>query len=633
MKKIFGLIEKNDDVVNDFWRQYDADLEIHVYSPIIESCEDSLFYCFSNMVSLFWEEDDIGWIVTDVEEVYQLANKLCASLFQKIIYIDHNVDAKFSKSLDVNELLLYDYKMIQDINAQLLLREFVSKISIFDMEFYCKFENDIKYFVKQSDKKSTTFLAHICRLLLYMEKEGNIRIHVLYRLLLLSMLMKLEYLPEHTNAYLTALLKNPDFNEANYYFIWNQFKGLVFKNLLAVDETTSEFLDCLYKESYKRYMERAKTVLEKIPSQKRHPDRVLILTIQFIGKNHAPTKTVLERCRTYTEMGKEVYLINTTEQYTSQGYIPLFNAQMGTVAPGDDLAEILSMDGERKIWYRQLDNDISIWDRFLLLVEYIKQIKPKYILSIGTGSMLADLSGNMVPCASMSLVFSTLPKTENCIKILGRNLSQNELGNVEMGGIIESCFTFELKPQKTKFTRRQYQIPEDKFVLVIVGIRLDFEINSKFCNMLEKVCKNGCFVVFAGVYDTYHKIEESNPLLAQNSTFIGYCNDMLALMEICDLYVNPKRFGGGFSVIEAYTKGVPGVYLKTGDVYTAGGEDFSVNDFDEMEQTILRYKGDRNFYKMMSDRAKKRAKLMTSSLKAMKELDRKIVEKVEKEFW
>lgn len=106
MKKIFGLIEKNDDVVNDFWRQYDADLEIHVYSPIIESCEDSLFYCFSNMVSLFWEEDDIGWIVTDVEEVYQLANKLCASLFQKIIYIDHNVDAKFSKSLDVNELLL-----------------------------------------------------------------------------------------------------------------------------------------------------------------------------------------------------------------------------------------------------------------------------------------------------------------------------------------------------------------------------------------------------------------------------------------------------------------------------------------------------------------------------------------------
>ena len=501
------------------------------------------------------------------------------------------------------------------------------------MEFYCRFENDIKHFVKQSDKKSTTFLAHICRLLLYMEKEGNRCIHVLYRLLLLSMLMKLEYLPEHTNAYLVEVLKNSDFNEANYYFIWNQFKGLSFKNLLAVDESSFEFLDYLYKQSYKRYKERAKTVLEKIPSQKRHSDRVLILTIQFLGRNHAPTKTVLERCKTYAEMGKEVYLINTTEQYTSQGYIPLFSAQVGTVAAEDELADILSIDGEKKIWYKQLDSDISIWERFLLLVKYIKQIKPKYILSIGTGSMLADLCSNMVPCASMSLVFSILPKTENCIKILGRKLSQNELENGETRDIIESCFTFELKPQKMKFIRQQYQIPENKFILVVVGIRLDFEIASKFCDMLEKACRNGCFVVFAGVYDTYHKIGESNPLLAQNSTFIGYCNDIQALMEICDLYVNPERFGGGFSVIEAFAKGVPGVYLKTGDVYTAGGEEFSVSNFDEMEQTILRYKRDKNFYEMMSAKAKKRAKLMTSSLEAMKELDRKIVEKVEKEFW
>ena len=68
-------------------------------------------------------------------------------------------------------------------------------------------------------------------------------------------------------------------------------------------------------------------------------------------------------------------------------------------------------------------------------------------------------------------------------------------------------------------------------------------------------------------------------------------------------------------------------------MYTAGGEEFSVSNFDEMEQSILRYKRDKNFYEMMSAKAKKRAKLMTSSLEAMKELDRKIVEKVEKEFW
>ena len=103
MKKIYGLIEKNDNVVDNFWVQYDSDFEIHVYSPLIEICENSLFYCFRYMLSLFWEEENRSWIVTDVKEVYQLANKLCSSLFEKIVYIDHNVETSFAKKLDARE--------------------------------------------------------------------------------------------------------------------------------------------------------------------------------------------------------------------------------------------------------------------------------------------------------------------------------------------------------------------------------------------------------------------------------------------------------------------------------------------------------------------------------------------------
>jgi len=58
-------------------------------------------------------------------------------------------------------------------------------------------------------------------------------------------------------------------------------------------------------------------------------------------------------------------------------------------------------------------------------------------------------------------------------------------------------------------------------------------------------------------------------ILWENSSFVGYCDDILALMELFDLYVNPNRMGGGFSVIEAFEKGVPGVYLPKGDVYAA----------------------------------------------------------------
>jgi len=162
--------------------------------------------------------------------------------------------------------------------------------------------------------------------------------------------------------------------------------------------------------------------------------------------------------------------------------------------------------------------------------------------------------------------------------------------------IIESRFTFELKPQKKRFSRKEKNLPGNKFLLVVVGIRLQFEIDHNFMAMLSDVCSKGCYVVFAGIMDNYSSLMEEYPVVSANSSFIGYCDDMLAFMEICDLYVNPDRLGGGFSVIEAFSKERPGVYLKSGDVYTAGGEDFAVDSFAEMAEQILKYNRKNEFY-------------------------------------
>lgn len=358
----------------------------------------------------------------------------------------------------------------------------------------------------------------------------------------------------------------------------------------------------------------------------------MVLTIQYLDNRHAPTNTVGERCKALKKIGKEVYIVNTAEHCLYQGYIPFYRAVEGNILSENYGKNEIEIDGER-FNFLQLSVDDTILERFGILHELIQKIKPYYILSIGTGSMLADLCGNIVPCASMALAFSTFPHTANCMRILGRNLQQGELDNKEAGKVIESRFTFELKQQIKHFTRAQFQIPENRFVLAVIGIRLDYEVTSEFCQVLSDACVNGAFVVFAGIFDTYEKMMKEYTILAKNSIFIGYCDDMLALMEICDLYVNPKRLGGGFSIIEAFEKGVPGVYLRTGDVYTAGGEEFSVKDFDEMTQMIEKYKNDREFYRLMSDKARKRARLMTSSLEAMRDLDGKIMGKLEKEFW
>ena len=104
-------------------------------------------------------------------------------------------------------------------------------------------------------------------------------------------------------------------------------------------------------------------------------------------------------------------------------------------------------------------------------------------------------------------------------------------------------------------------------------------------------------------------------------------------MEICDLYINPIRLGGGFSVIEAFAKGVPGVYTKTGDVFVSGGPDFAVNDLSEMKEQIERYRKDDAFYREMSAKAKDRAKLMTSSESAIRDLNDAIEQRVREKYW
>lgn len=246
--------------------------------------------------------------------------------------------------------------------------------------------------------------------------------------------------------------------------------------------------------------------------------------------------------------------------------------------------------------------------------------------------MIAELSSNIIPTATMALAFSTLPKSINGIKILGRKLTDEEKES-NTQDVVESRFTFELKPQSTHFTRKDYDISNDAFVIVVVGIRLDYEITDEFLTLLDNVCSKGAYVIFAGIFDTYSENVSKYSNVADNSKYIGYCNDMLALMEICDLYVNPIRLGGGFSIIEAFEKGVPGVYTNSGDVYVAGGDEFCVSDYSEMQKAIIKYMTNKKFYSEQSAKAKERAKMMTDSKPALIDMDRKICEFIEEKYW
>lgn len=261
---------------------------------------------------------------------------------------------------------------------------------------------------------------------------------------------------------------------------------------------------------------------------------------------HTDSKTTLERCKALLDLGKKVILVNTTEQYTDIGCITNYNNIVGTIID-DYYTKNTWKINNVVIPFFQLDTKVPTKERIQNVLTILHKYKPLYILSIGTGSMLADLMSSVIPCFSMALAFSTLPHSVNTYQILGRNMTDEEKQTLDTENILESRFTFELTPQKTHFTRAQYRLPQDTFLIAIIGIRLDFELDNGLLSILDSVCQKSCHVVFAGNFDTYYEKTKNYPNLSEHSTFIGYCNDILALMEICDLYVNPKRLGDGFS--------------------------------------------------------------------------------------
>ena len=630
---IYCYVQEQKEKLNEFVENHNNDSLIHIYFSVIEECEGKLLYALCDIANKYMKSDKMVWFLTDIKELYDIVKQLYSALFEKIIYIEQNNNKEFNSGLETGKLVSYFLNLQEGFPYYPLMKKLYTLKNSKNINDFTKFLYQLSNAGIEDNNKLTNLWICLCKLLVYEFKNNDFdKKCSYYSLTVYSILMGISGDANYTNLYLNETLENDDINIENLYFVWQQFKRISIRKGAVLNKKSHELCNSIYEKCYDGFVQIQNKDLKKISLEERNKNVVILLTPQFLDGTHAPTRSVMERVKVLKELGKTIIIINTTEQYLKEGYIPLYRAHERTVLDKYNEIKEINIDGEVTP-FLQIPSDLPLTYRIQVLVHIINKIKPYYILSIGNGSILADLCGNIVPCASMALAFSTIPKTKNKMKILGRKLNGQEKGIYAEDDIIESRFTFELEAQKKRFSREKMGLPEDRFILVVVGLRLEFDITIDFMEMLARTCKTGCYVIFAGIMENYNKLMQDYPIVSSNSSFIGHCDDILALMEICDLYVNPDRLGGGFSVIEAFSKGVPGVYLKSGDVYTAGGEDFAVNDFDEMAKQILRYKDDKDYYNKMSGLAKERARLMTSSKEAIADIDRQICQRIEEKYW
>ncbi len=437
---------------------------------------------------------------------------------------------------------------------------------------------------------------------------------IMYYLVLCAIKPTKEYFGQivnlvHDSDQISPVEKNYMLYSISYYnFIYDGIS--TFETRLKIFET--------YKNVFEYYRTRSVVPLERIDVKERNKNLVLIITGQFLSTEHGPTKTALDRAAAIMDkFGKKVVLINVAEYTATKDtfdlfipWIPNYNADYSEI-------ENISYLGH-DISYFQCNDDMPNQDEIDMLMRYIYNNKPLFIVQIGVDNIIPALANYIVPVLSVGCVPSTMQYTNTDYCTTNKDIDEEDKKFLKYFGvnedvILKSRFTFNVPIIKEKKTRADFGFKEDEILMIVVGARLDEEVNNEFICKMSEVIDEKTKLVFVGKFDMYDKYVEKYEILKNYSSYLGFSKDAVAIISLCDIYINPIRKGGGTSAVEAMYEHVVPVSTNSGDVSYNIGEDFCVNDYDEMIDRINRLKSDKNYYEVMSQKAYERALVMTDT--------------------
>ncbi len=435
---------------------------------------------------------------------------------------------------------------------------------------------------------------------------------------MLSAMFRLTMIPEIYYELIRTCIDDDNLTKENLFFAYSQLAADRFRYPVLNTKETRDLLDELYELSYRGFMNEMNELCSPIPKNERNKDFVIVLTSQVLSLNHGPTKTLLDRCSILSEaMSKKVFIINTNSVLPEYGEINWFDQKTGNHIDEMNDFECLEWKG-KKYGFFQCPREISQTDIIKNIIQIVKSEKPYFILSIGGEDMAADICAGLVPVLTVTLGPSERAQTRTTFQMTGHRIDDEDnewllRHGFETTHIIEGIFTSDFKPQLSTLARKDLGLPPDSFVCIVVGYRLDDEIDDTFLDVVRELAGYRICTAFMGKLDRYEEIVKDDELLRDYTVNLGFQDDALAVYECCDIYINPKRLGGGTSVAEAMSKGLPAVTIDYGDVAIGAGDDFTVKDYCSMIDQILKLTKDNEYYAQMSQKAKERAAVLTDS--------------------
>lgn len=445
---------------------------------------------------------------------------------------------------------------------------------------------------------------------LYLFDDAKERIYILH------FLLKETLDDKYIGELLKICIHDKSLSKENRNFMMWQISNIIFKINNRNIENKKLIID-LFKTVLSEFEIDLKEEFHFIQKENRRKKLVFVFISQFLSLNHSPSFIAVNLCyHLINELDYDVILIDTSECGSSIGAIELSEIGFrGVLEENSELSYIEYLGVSIPFCecgcimpHNDINEDIMC---------NIKKSKPYFIISIGDKSIIAELCKKIVPVLTIALG-AELPISFSQFQFLHK-FQEDERDLLEELGLCEENLIRNLKlPYYHKklveeITKKQFNIPEDKFIITIVGNRLDYDIKEKEIDLIRKILRNKVHILFIGIFSKFEEIIKDDEILKNGCTSIGYIKNFIGVLKLADLFLNTERIGNGYSSLMAINEGIPVVTFKDNDVSSTVGEEFTVDTYDLMETTISKYINDNQFYKLMKNKIIEKSKEYTKN--------------------
>jgi glycosyltransferase involved in cell wall biosynthesis len=327
-------------------------------------------------------------------------------------------------------------------------------------------------------------------------------------------------------------------------------------------ETRSDFINALcaglMPEMAQRLMQEAVLALPRgFPARRPGAIERVAVVVPYIGNRfHTPSMMAVAQAAVLARAGRQVHLFSAQELMPADMSLYRGDGRELTLPPLDAPAwsEILPPGVGMTI----SDSRFSLPGRWRNLMPVLTNFDPDVVLLVGLYSPLAAALCSVRPAVGISV--NTVPPIAPVDVWLTADptLPRQKLWQgIAAPQAVFHPWRIQRSTRQWPLTRAALGVDASAVIWVTAGFRLEHEIKGEWAGRMMQLLARQPHVVWLLVGGE----GRLPPVLANAGAgrvrALATRDDLPGILRNCDIFVNPPRMGGGFSVAEAMAEGLP----------------------------------------------------------------------------